>query len=290
MNDREELLVDAAAWRAKRIGELTACFVLAALALFAARSTVYAAPPPGAAAAMVAVPAGKALLGCNAAVDSECEDDEKPGAVVETAAFEIDITEVTVAQYRACVDAGACSAQGLELPNSGTADEPELAWTCNWGKPDRDRHPINCISWQAAADFCKWAKKRLPTAKEWERAARGTDGRRYPWGNEAVKPSPQANLADKTLLESKPGGWGLKEFNDGFVSTAPVGSFPAGDSPVGAKDMAGNVWEFVIDGNETRHEMRGGAWSYYPSALRVSDRAYAPLGRRNGDTGFRCVR
>ena len=74
------------------------------------------------------------------------------------------------------------------------------------------------------------------------------------------------------------------------VSTAPVGSFPAGDSPAGAKDMAGNVWEFVADGNETRHEMRGGAWSYYPFALRVSDRAYAPNGRRNRDTGFRCVR
>jgi len=69
-----------------------------------------------------------------------------------------------------------------------------------------------------------------------------------------------------------------------------VGSFPAGDSPTGAKDMAGNVWEFVAGGNESRHEMRGGAWSYYPIALRVSDKAYAPIGRRNGDTGFRCAR
>jgi formylglycine-generating enzyme required for sulfatase activity len=240
--------------------------------------------------AMVKVPAGTGLIGCNEAVDAECEDDEKPGRVVETPAFEIDATEVTVDQYRECVDAGGCSAEGLDLPSSGSADEPELAWTCNWGKPDRGKHPINCISWQAATKFCAWAKKRLPTAVEWERAARGTDGRRYPWGNDAVKPSPQANLSDKTLLASKPGGWGLEEFDDGFVSTAPVGSFPAGDSPVGAKDMAGNVWELVADGDETRHEMRGGAWSYYPVALRVSDKAYAPTGRRNGDTGFRCVR
>lgn len=249
-----------------------------------------AAEAPRTPPAMVSVPAGKAMLGCNAAVDAECEDDEKPGGVVELPAFEIDTTEVTVAQYRSCVDAGACSAAGLELPNSGTADEPELAWTCNWGKPDRDDHPINCIGSQAAADYCKWAKKRLPSSQEWERAARGTDGRRYPWGNDAVQAKPQANLSDKTLLDNQPGGWGLNEFVDGFVSTAPVGSFPAGDSPDGAKDMAGNVWEFVSDGNDSRSEMRGGAWSYYPIALRVSDKAYAPHGRRNGDTGFRCVR
>lgn len=239
---------------------------------------------------MVPVPAGQALLGCNDAVDTECEDDEKPGGVVELAAFEIDTTEVTVAQYRACVDAGGCSAQGLELPSSGSEDQLDLAWTCNWGMPGREQHPINCVDWEAAVAYCKWANKRLPTSKEWERAARGTDGRKYPWGNEPVQPSPQANLADKTLLDNKPGGWGLAEFNDGFVSTAPVGSFPAGDSPTGAKDMAGNVWEYVQEGDENRHEMRGGGWSYYPIALRVSDKAYAPIGRRNGDTGFRCVR
>jgi sulfatase modifying factor 1 len=265
------------------------CFAIAAVALVAASCSKPAATPE-AAREMVAVPAGAGLIGCNAAVDSECEDDEPPGAPVELPAFEIDTTEVTVAQYRACVEAGACSAQGLELPSSGRADEPDLAWTCNWGKPDRDRHPINCVDWEAANVFCKWASKRLPTAQEWERAARGTDGRKFPWGNEAVLPAPQANLADKTCLANKPRGWGLAEFDDGFVSTAPVGSFPAGDSPVGAKDMAGNVWEFVLDGDGNRHEMRGGAWSYYPIALRASDKAYAPIGRRNGDTGFRCVR
>ena len=262
----------------------------AALALLGASCSTPDATPVGSASAMLPVPAGPALLGCHQAVDAECEDDEKPGGVVELAAFEIDATEVTVAQYRACVDAGVCSAQGLELPSTGTADQPELAWTCNWGKPDRDGHPINCLDWDAAVAFCTWAKKRLPTAQEWERAARGTDGRRYPWGNEAVQPAPQANLADKTVLNSKPGGWGLAEFDDGFVATAPVGSFPAGDSPTGAKDMAGNVWEFVAAGDDTRHEMRGGAWSYYPIALRVSDKAYASNGRRNGDTGFRCAR
>ncbi len=275
--------------RPRKLREPTIWFGLAAVVLLGISSAVSAAPK-AASPAMVPVPAGKALLGCNPAADSECEDDERPGGIVENVAFEIDVTEVTVEQYRACVKGGGCSAKGLDMPSSGSADEPDLVWTCNWGQKDRDQHPINCVSWEGAANYCKWAKKRLPTANEWQRAARGTDGRKYPWGNDPVKPTPQANLADNTLLESKPGRWGLKEFTDGFVSTAPVGSFPAGDSPVGAKDMAGNVWEFVTDGNETRHEMRGGSWSYFPIALRVSDKAYAPNGRRNGDTGFRCVR
>lgn len=274
----------------QRAARRTVRLALVVLAMAVAGCTQPGAAPVAEAPAMRAVPAGKALVGCNAAVDAECEDDEPAGELVEMPAYEIDTTEVTVAQYRACVEAGVCSARGLELPSSGTADQPELAWTCNWGKPDRDRHPINCIDWEAAVTFCTWAGKHLPTPNEWERAARGTDGRRYPWGNDPVRATPQANLADQTLLGNEPGGWGLAEFNDGYVSTAPVGSFPDGDAPSGAKDMAGNVWEFVAAGNGARHEMRGGAWSYYPIALRVSDKAYAPNGRRNGDTGFRCAR
>ncbi|HYD50482.1 MAG TPA: SUMF1/EgtB/PvdO family nonheme iron enzyme, partial [Terriglobales bacterium] len=207
---------------------------------------------------MLSVPAGAALLGCNQAVDDECEDDEKPGGLVELAAFEIDANEVTVGQYRSCVEAQGCSADGLELPFSGEKDEADLAWTCNWNKPERDQHPINCVSWDAAVAYCKWANKRLPSANEWERAARGTDGRKFPWGNDPVRPKAQANLSDKTLLESAPKRWGLAEYSDGFVSTSPVGSFPAGDSPIGAKDMAGNVWELVNEGDGNRHEMRGG--------------------------------
>lgn len=240
--------------------------------------------------AMVKVLAGPGLIGCNEAVDTECEDDERPSRVVDMPAFQVDRTEVTVAQYRECVKAKGCKAEGLDMPSTGTADEPDLSWTCNWDKSDREQHPINCVSWEAAVEFCKWANKRLPTAVEWERAARGTDGRKYPWGNDPVKPKPQANLSDKSTLEHKPGGWGLTDYDDGFYSTAPVGSFKDGDSPCGAKDIAGNVWEFVMDGDEHRHEMRGGSWSYYPIALRTSDKAFAPNGRRNGDTGFRCVK
>ncbi len=240
--------------------------------------------------AMIAIPAGVAHVGCNEKVDQECEDDEKPGGPVEIAAFEIDLTEVTVSQYGECVAAGACSAEGLSMPSTGAADQPELVWTCNWKVNGREQHPINCVSVAMAEAYCKWAGKRLPTAAEWERAARGTDGRRYPWGNDDVTPIPQANLSDVTLLRNDPGGWGLEHYDDGFVSTAPVGSFPAGNAPTGAQDMAGNIWELIDAGDDQRNEMRGGSWSYYPHSLRVSDKAYAPKGRRNGDTGFRCAR
>ncbi len=239
---------------------------------------------------MVAVGASFAHIGCNETVDKECEDDEKGGGPVEIPAFEIDRTEVTVARYAECVVAGACSAEGLTMPSDGREDQPELVWTCNWEVAGREHHPINCVSYEMAETYCKWAGKRLPTAAEWERAARGTDGRRYPWGNQDVTPKPQANLSDATLKRSDPGGWGLEQYDDGYATTAPVASFPAGVSPTGAMDMAGNVWEFTSDGDANRKEMRGGSWSYYPHALRVSDKAYAQNGRRNGDTGFRCAR
>jgi len=267
----------------RRSGRLaTLCSLFVATTSLAAQSV--SAPE------MVSVAKSLAAIGCNEAVDKECEDDEKSSGPVEIGAFEIDRTEVTVAQYAACVVAGACSADGLTMPSTGTEDQPELAWTCNWDVKERAQHPINCVSYEMAEAYCTWAGKRLPSAAEWERAARGTDGRRYPWGNEDVAPKAQANLSDVTLLRHDPGGWGLEQYDDGFVSTAPVGSFPAGRSPSGALDMAGNVWELTSTRDDSRVEMRGGSWSYFPHALRVSDKAYAPNGRRNGDTGFRCAR
>jgi formylglycine-generating enzyme required for sulfatase activity len=208
---------------------------------------------------MVSVPGGAFFMGCNESVDSECFDDEKPGRSVDVAAFRIDKTEVTVAQYRRCVDAGSCSADGL---NGGG---------CNWGQPDRDQHPINCVDWSQAGQYCQWAGKRLPTEAEWEKAARGTDGRKYPWDNTGFSGAGRvANIQS--------GG------------TTPVGSFPDGKSPYGALDMIGNVWEWTASDYDAANKVvRGGSWNNAPRFARASYRGRLVARLRYPRDGFRCA-
>lgn len=173
--------------------------------------------PPG----MIAIPGGELWMGSNAH-----GLDELPAREVYVSDFFIDATEVTVAQYAGCVSDGDCG-----LPTPGPA--------CNWGVSGRDDHPINCVTWQDAHDYCSWAggvqPKRLPTEAEWEKAARGTDERTYPWGNE---PPPDCSL----IIMNLGGGGGC-----GMLSTHPVGSRPLGDSPYGVHDMAGSAWNWVAD-------------------------------------------
>ncbi|MBY0399184.1 formylglycine-generating enzyme family protein [Myxococcota bacterium] len=204
------------------------------------------------------------MMGCNESIDSECDDDEKPARRVALVAYSIDKTEVTVAAYRACVSAGICSA-------------PDTGGSCNGEASGRDRHPINCVNWDQASAFCRWAGKRLPTEPEWEKAARGTDGRRFPWGNESYSPS--GGLAN------------LSGSEDGYSETSPVGSFPGGDSPYGAVDMAGNVWEWTSDpgpGGSGR-SVRGGSWFIVPRYARASDRFWLGPALRSPIGGFRCA-
>ncbi len=244
-------------------------------------------PPPG----MVAVPAGDFYMGCNEAVDTECDADEKPGKTVHADGFFIDLTEVTVAAYKKCVDAEACSAKGLEMPVYSGKDQPKWAWACNWKKSGRTKHPVNCLDWSQATAYCKWAGKRLPTEKEWEKAARGTEGLKYPWGNSGFGSTKVANIADEAA-KKKYDGWTIAEgYDDGYVGTAPVGSFPAGKSPYGAHDMSGNVWEWVADRRtEGKYRsIRGGSWRYEPGDARASIRSgNDPASRFNG-VGFRCA-
>jgi len=214
---------------------------------------------------MVAVPAGEFLMGCDEEADSECtEDDEKPQRKVNVPAFRIDRTEVTVEAYRQCVNEKHCT-----LPDT------KGRGSCNWDRSGYEKHPINCIDWNQAEAFCAWAGKRLPTDAEWEKAARGTDGRVYPWGN-------TWDITTGNVYESY----------DGYKDTAPVGSFPAGASPYGALDMAGNVWEWTADwfrNGETR-SLRGGSWVDLPRRARATRRlGTVPISRLD-DVGFRCAR
>ncbi len=212
---------------------------------------------------MVEVPAGRFFMGCNEKVDHECYGDEKPGKTIELPTFFIDRTEVTVDQYAACVKDGRCS-------------EPNTGGSCTWKAAGKEDHPVNCVDWEQARTYCTWAKKRLPKEAEWEKAARGADGRKYPWGNENPGRT-RANLGGD---------------EDGFGMTSPVGEFPSGASPYGALDMSGNVWEWTDDWydiGKTR-PLRGGAWNKVPRLARASYRNnfFRPSARRD-IIGFRCA-
>jgi len=220
---------------------------------------------------MVTVPAADFDMGCNAQVDSSCEPNEKPLHTVFLGAFEIDRTEVTQDEYTACVEAQACST-------------PSCEWDCA-----ATDSPAACVAWEQAKAYCAWAGKRLPTEAEWEKAARGTDGRMYPWGNEA---------ADCTRVNMS--GCGDQPEN--------VGSHPSGASPYGALDMAGNVVEMVADwyGAEyyaaspasdpkgpatgNRYVGRGGGYRSEAVWQRASVRDWYDLSDAVSPLGFRCAR
>jgi len=226
------------------------------------------------------------------------EEDEKPPHEVSVAAFFLDETEVTVAQYRACVEAGECP-EPPATTGEGAAEDS----LCNYRAPHRERHPVNCVTLPEAATFCSWAQKRLPTEQEWEYAARGAEGRTYPWGS-AAPASSRANACgpECVALAASLGFVFSAAYadSDGYGSTAPVGSFAEGSTPEGLADLAGNVWEWT----ETElcpydapgcgsgaWVIRGGGWNVGgPEALRTTYRFAATADVRRSIVGFRCAR
>jgi serine/threonine-protein kinase len=236
---------------------------------------------------MVYVPAGDFIMGSQLGAGS---DEEAPQHLVTLDAYWIDQTEVTNAQYHLFVDATGYPAPALCEPADSTFADAGLA-----------DHPVVCVSWDDAQAYCAWVGGRLPTEAEWEKAARGTDERTYPWGNSFD--GSLANYCDNTCeLSQRDTG-----FNDGYVRTAPVGSYPAGASPYGALDMAGNVWEWVSDWynfyyyakspqlNPGGHNigdyrvLRGGAWSGFPTNARSAFRGWLAPDMGDRAIGFRCV-
>lgn len=185
--------------------------------------------------AMIDIPAGPFMMGCNEAIDDKCgiSTEELPYHEVTLSAYRIGKYEVTAGEYWECVKAGAC--------NNNEDDKPHF-WMnnyrsfCNLGAEGKKKYPMNCVSWNGAKAYCEWAKKRLPTEAEWEKAARGTDGRIYPWGNEY----PTCEYAIMYNKETDSDGCGK---NSAWV----VGSREKGKSPYGAYDMAGNIFEWVND-------------------------------------------
>ena len=216
---------------------------------------------------MVAVPAGAFIMGCRRSRDPGC-DRNSTTRRVSLPMFYIDRTEVTVAAYRRCVAAGRCSSQGLTGAFVDGTRRPVSASDCNWNHPDRDDHPINCVDWYQARAFCAWENKRLPSEQEWEKAARGADGRPYPWGRQRRA---HAVIAWR------------------HSSTAPVASIPAGASPFGAMDMVGNVWEWTITRTNGARWRGASFGSSLDDGIVYRSRAPGDKGIRARHVGFRCA-
>lgn len=224
---------------------------------------------------MVKVPGGTFQMG-----------PEKGHRVVLSHAFYIDRTEVIAAAYGACVEDGACTPGKVH----GMENQLESTWGCNTAT-DHPNSPANCVDRAQASAYCTWAKKRLPTEAEWEFAAKGTDGREYPWGSTAPTSCTQA-----ILREACPDKKGVQE----------VATTPDGKSPFGAFDMAGNVWEWVADGfadypsgdqtdpkgpeTSPRGILRGGSWDYSMQSAKTTYRLPFNPGVANVTVGFRCAR
>ncbi len=212
--------------------------------------------------------------------------DEQPVHAVSITAFRIFKTEVTVSQYAECLAANACT-------------EPDTGLKCNWNDPGYEKHPINCVDWQQAVDFCTWAGGRLPSEAEWEFAARSRGKSiRFPWGDDP-------SSCDLAVMDDDGEGCGTGR-------TMGVGEKAAGDSEQGISDMAGNVWEWVQDWYHKDYEgvfqgpptdgsawekpegtsrvRRGGSFLASEAYLRSTDRGSSNPSYRGTNLGLRCAR
>lgn len=212
---------------------------------------------------MVLVPEGEFIMGLPA---DEPESDRNPLRGVHLGAFYIDKYEVTNVLYKKCVHEGACKDPSLITDYARTIHEDGKKW---YWDAKMGNYPVVGITPQQAGIYCEWAGKRLLMTPEWEKAARGTDGRKYPWGNE---------------WDSRRANWDEGGKIDGFDKLAPIGSFPQGASPYGVMDMAGNVREWVDSA-----VLKGGSWYSYPVTLRAGDPGHEYMVERDDDMGFRCA-
>ncbi len=225
----------------------------------------------------VTIPGGRYWMGSKSG-----DSDELPLHEVVVGTFQLSRSQVTIAQYRSCVDAGACTA-------------PATSERCNWDVEARGDHPVNCVDWDQAVAFATWAGGRLPTEAEWEYAARsGGKERTYPWGDEGA-------TCSRTVIAD--GGLGC-----GRGCTWPGCSKAAGNTVHGVCDMAGNVWEWVEDWyhrsyygapsdgsawdspSGTLRVYRGGSFGYDARFARAADRRKAVPSRRDILVGFRMAR
>jgi serine/threonine-protein kinase len=242
---------------------------------------------------MVYVPAGEFLMGSNKLKDSMANDDELPQHTIYLDAYWIDQTMVTNAQYAHCTSSGECAPPGNTSSNSRSS---------YYENSQYDDYPVIYLDWNQAQAYCTWAGRRLPSEAEWEKAARGIDGRIYPWGDDVLQ-GKLFNYCDKNC----PFAWKITSVDDGYADTSPVGIYPAGASPYGVLDMAGNVWEWVHDwysesyyqqsparnptgpATGTKHVLRGGSWYDNVHSARSANRNKDIPYYSSNIIGFRCA-
>lgn len=221
---------------------------------------------------MVYVPAGEFVMGSN-----DGSGDERPEHQIYLNAFWIDQTEVTNLMYSICVNVNSCS------PPIISSSHTHIKY---FGNSEFNHYPVIYINWTQARNYCIWAGRELPTEARWEKAARGTDGRLYPWGN--WKPSPA-----------------LLNYDVKTGDVIEVGTYVNSASVYGVLDMAGNVWEWVsssywpypYDENDGREDLsvdslrvlRGGSWGSVDDNVRTSDRNRFSSEKALGSLGFRCA-
>lgn len=223
---------------------------------------------------MVHVPGARFTMGSS---DESAPANERPARSVNVGSFWIDRTEVTVGDYRTCVDRGACPRP------------PKTSLSCTYDAGD-PRLPVSCVPWSSADAYCAFAHKRLPREVEWELAARGTTGAIYPWGGTRTS----CRLAITLVREHS---------QRSCAGRAPkrVGSSPLGASPFGALDMSGNVEEWVADWYAERasdvspragasHVLRGGGFLSPPSRARTTSRNWGSMREAGPNVGFRCAK
>ena len=263
---------------------------------------------------MVLIQGGAMFMGEKGGIENA-----RPAHKVELSSFCLDVTETTAAAYDHCVGSGNClkPPRDVYFPGITRDERGVLAALCNSRRPGHELHPINCVDWSMANNFCRThggrlaqGGARLPTEAEWEYAARGSSQRAYPWGDDPPGPTRVNACGTECVawMKEKLGRATPDMFDagDGYTATAPVGSFPAGASRDGVMDLAGNVWEWTADwyapytaaeardphgpASGTERVVRGGAYNGSEADwLEPAYRWKTAPGAYNPAIGFRCA-